>query len=72
MWLQKGTKEAMRQGDWKLVRDIPGGSFELFNLKDDPYEEKDLARKQPERLDNMIEILEKHMEKAQEVPWRRR
>ena len=71
MWLQKGTKEAMRHGDWKVVRDKPGTPFELYNLKDDPYEERDLASKQPERLQKMIKVLEQHMADMQKIPWRR-
>ncbi len=61
----------MRYGDWKLVRDTPGGKFELFNMQDDPYEKRDLASAMPEKRDEMIKVLTAHMEKAQEVPWRR-
>ncbi len=71
MWLQNGTKEAMRHGDWKLVRDDPADPFELYNLKNDPYEATDLATEQPERLEQMIRELEVHMEEAQKVSWRR-
>jgi arylsulfatase A-like enzyme len=55
---------AIRMGDWKLVvrtgADDPDGnppkkknakaSTELFNLKDDPYEQTNLADKQPDKL----------------------
>ena len=71
MWLQKGTKECLRHGDWKLVRDKPGGPFELFNMKVDPYEGQDLAKKEPERLKAMIGVLEAHMAAAKKVPWKR-
>lgn len=71
MWLQGKTKESMRHGDWKLVRDVAGTPFELYNLKADPYEKQDLAAQHPERLNKMIAVLETHMEAAQSVPWRR-
>ncbi|VGO23531.1 sulfatase family protein [Pontiella sulfatireligans] len=71
MWLQNGTKEAMREGDWKLVRDNPGDPFELYNLKNDPFEKVDLANEQPERLERMVRVLMVHMEKAQKIPWKR-
>jgi arylsulfatase A-like enzyme len=71
MWLQHGTKECLRHGDWKLVRDKPGGPFELFNMKLDPYEGEDLAKKEPERLKAMIKVLEAHMAAAKKVPWKR-
>lgn len=72
MWLQNGTKQAMRDGDWKLVQDnFKRKRYELFNIKEDPYEKEDLARKNPERLDKMIETLEAHMEEASKVEWQR-
>ena len=71
MWLQKGTKESMRDGDWKLVRDVHEGRFELFNMKVDPYEKKDLATQMPEKADEMIQVLTAHMKLTQSVPWQR-
>jgi len=45
----------IRQGDWKLLRifhDAPGGGhrYELYNLKEDPGERRNLAAAEPERL----------------------
>jgi arylsulfatase A-like enzyme len=71
MWLQGKTKECMRHGDWKLVRDVAGRPFELYHMKTDPHEKQDLAAKQPEKLLEMIKVLEAHMKSAQRVPWRR-
>lgn len=41
---------AIRSGRYKLVRNYENGRDELFNLLNDPGEEKDLARVQRERL----------------------
>jgi arylsulfatase B len=42
---------ALRQGDWKLVwRTLLPSSVELFNLAQDPYEQKDLAAANPEKV----------------------
>jgi arylsulfatase A-like enzyme len=42
---------AVRQGDWKLVwRALLPSSVELFNLAQDPYEQKDLAAANPEKV----------------------
>ncbi|MCP4375618.1 MAG: sulfatase-like hydrolase/transferase [bacterium] len=71
MWLQKGTKEAMRHGDWKLVRDKPGAPFELYNIAKDPYEKTNLAKQEPKRLSDMITALKSHMAAAKRVPWQR-
>ncbi len=58
----------MRQGDWKAVYlpTAPGGAaysreavlpanWELFDLKSDPAESKDLAASEPARLKALIE-----------------
>ena len=44
-------------GEWKLVASL-AGSHELYNLKDDPYEERDLAKEKPEKLNEMVARLE--------------
>lgn len=57
--------EAMRDGEWKLVVKHPGampGSFqhqtiELYRLKEDPSESKDLAGEHPQRAARMVSQL---------------
>ena len=53
----------MRQGDWKLVQynveKNPPGSFELYNLRNDPSEESDLAAKKPEVVAEMKRIFQR-------------
>jgi arylsulfatase A-like enzyme len=46
-WGWGGDKRALREGPWKLVRD------ELYNLDDDPRETTDLAKKYPEKAQEM-------------------
>jgi arylsulfatase A-like enzyme len=41
---------AVRSGDWKLLEYLETGRCELFNLKNDPSEEKDLAPSEPAKL----------------------
>jgi arylsulfatase A-like enzyme len=38
------------QGYWKLIQSADGKSRELYNLKDDPREEKELSATEPERV----------------------
>jgi len=46
-----GDQTAIRKGDWKLVRGPgPSAQPELFNLKDDTSESKNLAMANPEKL----------------------
>ncbi|MFR9661643.1 MAG: sulfatase-like hydrolase/transferase, partial [Rikenellaceae bacterium] len=43
-----GTCTAMRLGDYKIIEFLADGKVELYNLKDDPREEHNLAREQSE------------------------
>jgi len=59
---------AIRRGDWKLVVNgrgtvndtsgPDGQSHELFNLADDPYEKMNLAKSEPQRLEELRAALE--------------
>ena len=56
-----------RDGDWKLIYfynpDTDGKpTYELYNLKDDPYEHHDLARKDSKRLHSMCTKMVKRLE----------
>jgi len=49
---------AVREGDWKLVEFFEdGGHVELFNLRDDPHEQNDLAAAEPKRADSLAKTL---------------
>src|SRR5688572_3514609 len=45
---EKGTKQAVRMGDWKAVRPAPKKPLELYNLKTDLSEAVDVAEKHPD------------------------
>lgn len=63
------TAQALRQGDWKLVHNLPTQAFELYNLADDPREQNDLSAMQPKRMRDMMNALMKHVQAAGHVPW---
>ena len=46
---------ALRQGDWKLIS--KSGVPHLYNIKDDPSEQTDLAKQHPELVERMVEII---------------
>lgn len=46
-------------GDYKLREVVEYGTYELYNLKDDPTEEHDLAKSQPEKMQELIGKLRK-------------
>lgn len=44
---EKGTKQAVRMGDWKGVRLAPAASLELYNLEKDVAEKENVAQRHP-------------------------
>jgi arylsulfatase len=55
-WQLFGNR-AIRQGDWKLLwicKPFGAGQWQLFNLKDDPGETKDLAAENPAIRDQLV------------------
>jgi arylsulfatase A-like enzyme len=53
-----GFAQAVRQGDWKVVRQLPKFELELFNLKDDIGETHNVAARHPDVVDGMRKLLE--------------
>ncbi|TWT73079.1 sulfatase [Allorhodopirellula solitaria] len=45
---------AVRHDDWKLIEFFEDGRLELFNLKTDPFETKDVASKRPEKAKQLL------------------
>jgi len=68
-FFQGGTIEAIRRGDWKLLRSRPGDPFELYNLNDDPKETTDLSSVETARFKVLREELLAHQEQYEDVPW---
>ncbi len=77
---------AIRQGAWKLILDNktsggwmtpeglppqPGTPGQLYNLKDDPYEENDLWEKYPEIVDRLQRLLERYKQEGRSAPPRK-
>ncbi|MFO1486829.1 MAG: sulfatase-like hydrolase/transferase [Verrucomicrobiaceae bacterium] len=54
---------SFRDGDWKVIyhyfpTEVSGGShYQLFNLKDDPFEQNDLAKSNPVELKRLMQGL---------------
>lgn len=56
----------IRSGDWKLVRWYEYDSVELYDLSRDPYEKKDLASAEPDRVRELSSALDARL-KAQDA-----
>ncbi len=61
---EQGGKQAVRKKEWKAVlldaKKNPDGPLELYNLKDDPTESKNVADKHPE----IVRELRKHIRES--------
>jgi len=66
-WEHEGNA-AVRQGDLKLVRKGRDGPWELYDLKVDRTELRDLARSQPEKAGELASLWEAWAERAQVLP----
>lgn len=55
MYWEHLSNKAIRDGDWKLVYSRTLGKWQLFNLREDPVEEKDLAAQFPETVHRLQE-----------------
>lgn len=49
---------AIRYGDWKLIQYFENNDLELYNLKDDISEKKNLAGLKPEKVKELLGMLE--------------
>ncbi|MFM1920049.1 MAG: Arylsulfatase [Candidatus Hydrogenedentota bacterium] len=68
-WGQARRWEALRLADWKIVRLNKGksvGAWQLYNLADDPNEQRDLAADQPQRVSELAQRFE--AERAKDAP----
>jgi arylsulfatase A-like enzyme len=60
---------ALRRGDCKLLHNTPFQPYELYNLRDDPGETRDLARSEPRIFRELTAALMRHIQRAGATPW---
>ena len=57
---RRGSERAARVGEWKLIQrdqeDQP--PLELFNIEDDPYEQRELAADMPDKVRELSDVIE--------------
>lgn len=69
IYWRSGGYRAMRAGDWKLQVTERPARARLFNLAEDPTEQRDLAAAQPQRVAAMRAMLEAHNRQMAEPLW---
>jgi arylsulfatase A-like enzyme len=53
------NKKALRHGDWKITTIEEGGEWELYNLAEDRGETRNLAREEPDKLQELVSLWER-------------
>ncbi len=66
---QGKTIEAIRRGDWKLLRPQPDAPLELYNLRTDPRERKDLAGIETRIYKELSAALDAQLKRYGKVTW---
>jgi len=69
LFWQNGHYQVVRHGDWKLqVNDRPTDGLKkwLFNLKDDPTEQQNLASSYPKKVSELSRLLNAHQDASRE------
>jgi len=61
--------DALIRGGWKLLRNDPYSPFELYDLRSDPGETRNMASQYPDRVLELSEALWEHVRRGGRVPW---
>lgn len=62
---------AIRQGDWKLLRNKPGEAMELYNLKNDPLEKENIISENQSIYVELNKKLMQHIQQGAKVTWQK-
>ena len=61
--------EAIIRGDWKLMRNDPFSPYELYNLKEDPQESRNLAATNRRKFEELGAEMRRHVQRGGATPW---
>ena len=67
-----GGRQAIRKGDWKLIKYdvLKNGNYQLYNLKNDVSETKDLVIQMPEKVAELAKLLESSRTESEEFKFK--
>ncbi len=67
-----GASSSTRVGDWKFIYYYNDSSMELFNIKEDIGETRNLVKEQPEKARELAKILSDYLRKVEaQIPSRK-
>jgi arylsulfatase A-like enzyme len=61
--------EALIRGEWKLLQNDPYSPLELYNLKEDPQERKNVIQQNPRIARELQTALRLHVQRGGATPW---
>ncbi len=61
--------EAIIRGDWKLMQNSPYEPLQLYNLKDDPQEQRNVITANPKIARELQDALRRHVQRGGATPW---
>jgi arylsulfatase A-like enzyme len=61
--------EAILRGDWKLLQNDSYSPLELYNLKEDPQEMRNLASTHKKVFNELVAALRAHVQRGGATPW---
>jgi arylsulfatase A-like enzyme len=64
------TIQALRHEDWKILQNIPEAAPELYNLRSDPQESNNLAKKENQNFGMLSNALSRQMLIGSQIPWK--
>lgn len=65
------TIQAVISGNWKLLQNSPFEPYELYNIYQDPMEQRNLINYQPDLSKRLHQLMIKHIQKGGSVPWQK-
>ncbi len=63
------TIQAVQLDGWKLLQNSPFGKQELYDLKEDPYEQRNVIADFPEKRAQLQKLLMSYIQQGGQVPW---
>ena len=69
LYWQSGRTRVVRAGDWKLQVEGRRNKMWLFDLKNDPTEQTNLAANHPDKLAELLALLDQHQAGSREPLW---
>jgi arylsulfatase A-like enzyme len=67
---QGKTIQALRHEGWKILQNLPDAPLELYNLRLDPRESNDLAKKENQNFGVLSNALCRQMLIGSQIPWK--